>query len=178
MVPVHFVADSANTYVSWDGDTQTVRISTNPQNPPTGTPAADGDYVPGQQLVLDAKGAAYTEMRVTLEPGALVAAAHVNLYTVSGRCWRLILGADPVDSNIPGVAGFDGARIKAEFIETNGLFFRPLVEANGEMNYNTYSKDAIGNALISDVKVTERDTSLAVSEATDQQWSQVQLEKR
>jgi hypothetical protein len=181
MVPLRFIAESANTYVSWDGDNQIVRISTNSQRPPTGTPVAQGDYDPSKQLVLDAKVTQHTDMKIVLEPGALVNAAQVSLYALTANNYRLVLGADPIATNIPGVAGFDGALIKAKFIETGTLDIRrPVIEANGQMIYNEaiFGTDSNGNDTITAcIKVAERDTSLAVSEATDQQWSQVQVQQ-
>ena len=50
------------------------------------------------------------------------------------------------------------------------------MEANGEMTDDTvyFSTDADGNNTITScVKVAEQDTNLAVNDATDQQWSQV-----
>jgi hypothetical protein len=180
LVPLRFVADAAGTYVSWDGDRRVVRIETAPATPPSGTPIAQGDYDPSKQLVLDGKVNSGTLMEIVLEPGALTAPAHVSLYALSVTSYRLILGADPIASNLPGVAGFDGARIKAKYTtQTNATFMRrPVMLANGEMIDNKiyYGTDSNGNQTITTcVKVVERDTSLAVNEATDYQWQQMQI---
>jgi|GEM_PF-2687358 hypothetical protein len=179
MVPLRFIAEAAGTYVSWDGDHNMVRISTNAQTPPSGTPVAQGDYDPGQQLVLDAKVSPTTVMEIVLEPGALVGPAQVSLYTDSADSYRLILGADPITSDLPGFSGFDGARIKAKFTENGTLYIRrPVIVANGELidNKAYYGKDASGNDTITTcVRVVERDTYLMVNEADDNQWSQVQI---
>jgi len=174
MVPLRFVAEALGTYVSWDGEHQTVRISTRAEEPPTGSPVAEGDYDPARRLELAAKISPKVDFKVVLEPGALVKAAPVKLYADSARSYRLVLGADPNTASLPGKRGFDGARIKALFIEKWPFDLkRPVVIANGELIAN---KCFIGKeAITSGVKVLERDTSLKVEEATDSQWSQVEI---
>ena len=75
LVPLRFVAEAAGDYVSWDGDNQIVRISTNPQTPPTGTPAAQGNYQPGQQLVLVDKVTTTAKIEIDMDADALTAPA-------------------------------------------------------------------------------------------------------
>ncbi len=178
LVPLRFVAKAANTYVSWDPEHSTVRVSTITPAP-TGPPTAEGEYNPGQQLVLDAKVTPATDMEVVLEPGALSAPADVSLYSISPYSYRLILGADPNGGYVPGFTGFDAALVKAKFMEHNTLYLRrPVVLANGELidNKIAYGTDSNGNETItSGVRVVERDTSLTVSEATDYQYEQMQI---
>lgn len=177
LVPLRFVAEAAGDYVSWDGDNQIVRISTNPQTPPTGTPAAQGNYQPGQQLVLVDKVTTTAKIEIDMDADALTAPAQVSLYAVSASVFRLVLGAEPIVDNTPGIEGITGAHIVAKYIETGSIYMRrPVMEANGEMTDDTvyFSTDADGNNTITScVKVAEQDTNLAVNDATDQQWSQV-----
>lgn len=175
LVPLRFIAESMHTYVSWDEEHRTVRISTRAQQPlPSGNPAAEGNYDPAQRLELTAKINPQIEFKVVLEPGAVMKPAPVKLYADSAYSYRLVIGGDAVTASLPGKKGFEGARIKAVFIEKWPFALkRPIVLANGEMIDN---KCYIGRETISSgVKIVERDTSLKVVEASDAQWGQVEI---
>lgn len=175
LVPLRFIAESMGTYVSWDGEKKVVRISTRGAIPVSGNLVAIGDYDPSRPLRLTARINQTVDFEVDMEPGAVVRPAEVRLYSESALSYRLIIDQDVVTSSIPGKSGFDAGRIKARFVERWPFDpKRPIVLANGELIDNKvyYGQEQI----VSGVRVMERDTSLVVTEASDEQWGRVQIE--
>lgn len=174
LVPLRFIAESLHTYVSWDGERKVVRISTRAEQPPTGRPVAEGNYDPSRRLELVARINPRVDFKVVLEPGALVKAAPVRLYADSAYSYRLVADADVIAASIPGKRGFEGARIKAVFIQKWPFDLkRPVILANGELIDNKCF--ITQETITSGVRVVERDTSLKVVEASDAQWGQVEI---
>jgi hypothetical protein len=174
LVPLRFVSDAFGAYVSWDGEHSTVRISNRAENLPTGSPAAQGNYDPSTGLTLKTKLNNKADLEVILEPGALVKAAPVALYTSTARAFRLIAGADVVTQNLPGKNGFEGARIKVIYTEKWPFELkRPMILGNNEMISN---RCWIGQDIIrAGAQVVERDTDLNVIEANESQWANTEV---
>ncbi|MEW6173823.1 MAG: copper amine oxidase N-terminal domain-containing protein [Bacillota bacterium] len=175
MVPLRFVSEALGTSVSWDGEHQTVSISTQSVQPTTTeSPKAEGYFTPGTRLELNAQISPKVDFQVVLEPGALSKAASVKLYADGLRSYRLVIGADVNTSNIPGKKGFDGAQVKVRFTQKWPFDIkRPIILANGEISCN---KCYTGKeTMVSGAKITASYTSLKVEEANDYQWSQVEI---
>lgn len=174
LVPLRFVGESFGAYVSWDGEHNTVRISNKADNPPTGAPAAQGDYDPATGLTLKTRLNNMSDLEVILEPGALTGAATVELYTTTAKSFRLITGADVVTQSLPGKTGFDGARIKVIYTQKAPFILkRPIVLGNNDMISN---RCWVGEDVIrSGAQVVERDTDLNVIEANAEQWSRTEV---
>jgi len=174
LVPLRFVGESFGAYVSWDGEHETVRISNKADNPPSGSPAAQGDYDPATGLTLKTRLNNKTDLEVILEPGALVKAAPVALYTTTAMSFRLITGADVVTQSLPGKTGYEGARIKVIYTHKAPFMMnRPIILGNNEMINNRcwFGEDVIRTAA----QVLERDTDLNVIEANAEQWSRTEV---
>lgn len=174
LVPLRFVSESFGAYVSWDDEHSTVRISNRADNPPAGSPAAQGNYDPATGLTLKTRLNNKADLEVILEPGALVKAAPVALYTTTARSFRLITGADVVTQSLPGKSGYEGARIKVIYTEKWPFDLqRPVVLGNNEMINN---RCWIGQDVIrAGAQVLERDTDLNVIEANAEQWSRTEV---
>ncbi|MEW6183329.1 MAG: copper amine oxidase N-terminal domain-containing protein [Bacillota bacterium] len=174
MVPLRFVSEALGTNVSWDGESQTVRISTREEQQPSGNPDAEGSFTPGQRLELTVNINTKVDFQVIFEPDALAKAGSVKVYADSGTSCRLVLGADVNTASLPGKKGFDGARVKFKYIEKWPFGVeRPVILANGDMTGN---KCWMGKEeIVAGVKILERDSILRVMNATDAQWSQVQI---
>jgi hypothetical protein len=174
MVPLRFVSEAFGAYVSWDGEHSTVRISNRAENPPTGPPAAQGNYDPLTGLTLKTKLNNKADLEVVFEPGALVKAAPVALYTSTARSFRLITGADVVTQNLPDKNGYEGARIKVIYTEKWPFELkRPMVLGNNEMINN---RCWIGQDIIrAGAQVVERDSDLNVIEANESQWANTEV---
>lgn len=174
LVPLRFVSESLGAHVSWDGEQNTIRISTSAETPPKGDPIAEGQYDPSAGLNLKYKLNPKMEVEVILEPGALAKAATVKLYIDSSQSYRLVTGSDVITQSLPGKTGFDGARIKVIFIQQWPFDIkRPVMLANGEqINSRCWISEKV---IRSGVQVVERDTSLKVVEATNAQWERVQI---
>jgi len=174
LVPLRFVSESFGAYVSWDGEHSTIRISNRAENPPTGSPAAQGNYDPSTGLTLKTRLNNKADLEIILEPGALVKAAPVALYTSTARSFRLITGADVVTQSLPGKSGYEGARIKVIYTEKWPFELkRPVVLGNNEMIGN---RCWIGKDIIrAGAQVLENDTDLNVIEANEDQWSRTEV---
>ncbi|OPX89630.1 MAG: hypothetical protein A4E53_01445 [Pelotomaculum sp. PtaB.Bin104] len=174
LVPLRFVGEAFGANVSWDGEHETVRISNKADNPPSGSPAAQGNYDPETGLTLKTRLNNKTDLEVILEPGALVNAAPVALYTTTAMSFRLITGADVVTQSLPGKTGYEGARIKVIYTQKVPFMLkRPIVLGNNEMINNRcwIGEDVIRTAA----QVLERDTDLNVIEANAEQWSRTEV---